>query len=140
MLKIINLMQMLNTWCCGAIDIKMTSHFNGLGFDSRGRKLFLFFFWWFFFCFLSLIFFSLLTYFPFLTDLKGGPLFFDGGWGGGWKISHPNFFYMRLLLQTVFLVSPSSCKNYFFTCLQFISVFTASANNLFQNIPGPHFH
>ena len=35
------------------------------------------------------------------------------------------FFYMRLLLQTFFL-SPSS----FFTCIQFFSVITASANNL----------
>ena len=48
------------------------------------------------------------------------------------KFSHANIFYMGLLLQTVFFGSSSSCD---FTCIQFISVFTASANNLIQNFP-----
>ena len=48
------------------------------------------------------------------------------------KISQANIFYMRLLLQTVFFVSSSSCD---FTRIQFISVFTASANNLIENFP-----
>ena len=39
---------------------------------------------------------------------------------------------MRLLLQTVFFVSSSSCD---FSCIQFISVFTASADNSIQNFP-----
>ena len=30
-----------------------------------------------------------------------------------------------------------TCKHFFFICIQFVSVFTASANNLFQNFPPP---
>ena len=52
------------------------------------------------------------------------------------NFSHANIFYMPLVLQTnfcafVFLQTP------FFTCIQFVSVFTTSANNSFQNFPPP---
>ena len=49
-------------------------------------------------------------------------------------------------MQTFFIICSSCCKqffclrlsaNTFFTCIQFISVFTASANNLFQNFLTP---
>ena len=46
------------------------------------------------------------------------------------------FFYMRLLLQTIFFLRLPA--NTFFTCIQFFSVITVSANNLFQNFPAPH--
>ena len=36
-----------------------------------------------------------------------------------------------------FFVSPSSCKHFIFTCIQFISVFTASANDILK-ISNPH--
>ena len=64
------------------------------------------------------------------SSLRDGPLFLTGG-GEGWKIftckrflpaapTENNFFCLRLNANT------------FCTCIQFISVFTASANNLFQ--------
>ena len=46
-------------------------------------------------------------------------------------------FYMQtfFLYANNFFVSPSSCKHFIFTCVQFILVFTTSANNLFQSFP-----
>ena len=73
-LKIVNLTQMFNTWCCGTIDIAMTLHVNGLGFRLPPEETFFFLFflfWSFCFCFLSLVyFFFFLHIFIFLTDLK----------------------------------------------------------------------
>ena len=59
-------------------------------------------------------------------------------WSGGFENFHmETFFFLRLQLQKIGFVSLSSCKYCLFTCIQFISVFTASANNLFQNFSPP---
>lgn len=73
-----------------------------------------------------------------LFQLEDGLLFFTGGRGSGGleNFSHANIFYMQLVLQTIFVPS-FSCKQLFFACIQFISVFTTSANNLFQKFPNP---
>ena len=60
-----------------------------------------------------------------------------GGGGVGWKIfTCKHFFFMysvpaanNFFLRPGYLQTP-----FFFTCIQFLSVFTASANNLFQKI------
>lgn len=63
--------------------------------------------------------------------LRDGPLFF---WRGCRKTHMQTFFYIytRLLLQTIFQGSSSSCKHFFL-----LAYFTASANNLFQTFPTP---
>ena len=68
--------------------------------------------------------------------VRDGPLFFWRGAEGS-KIFTWKHFFLRLRLQKIGFVSLSSCKYCFFTCIQFISVFTASANNLFQNFSPP---
>ena len=50
-------------------------------------------------------------------------IFFDEGRGG------------EICTCKHFLLYAAPAANNFFTCIQFISVFTASANNLFQNFP-----
>ena len=53
------------------------------------------------------------------------------------KFSHANIIFIcGFCCKQLFCVFPSSCKH-FFSCIQFISVLTASANNLFQNFPPP---
>ena len=53
---------------------------------------------------------------------------FDGLGGGGFP--HANiFFNMRLLQQTIFFCVSVFLQTIFFNCIQFISVFIASANN-----------
>ena len=62
-----------------------------------------------------------------------GQLFFSTG--GGWKIftcKHPFFIFGSCCKQS--FSAPRFPANTIFTCIQFISVFTASANNLFQTI------
>ena len=56
---------------------------------------------------------------------------------GGMENFHmQGFFYMPLPLQTIFLcLCLRFPANTFFTCVLYISVFTAPANNLFQNLP-----
>ena len=63
---------------------------------------------------------------------RDGPLIFWRG-GRGWKFSHGNIFYMRLLLQTIFFVSPSSCKHFHFFLLAY-NLFQCSK---FSNLPPP---
>ena len=63
------------------------------------------------------------------------------GWGGGgggvWKFSHASIFFWNVApAANNFFVSVFPQK-LFFTCIQFISVFTACANKLFQNFPTP---
>ena len=58
-----------------------------------------------------------------------------------WKFSHANiFFYICGSCWKRFFFCLRLPANTFFTCKQFISVFTTSANNLFQNFstPPPH--
>ena len=67
---------------------------------------------------------------------NGRTIFFWTGVGGGWKIlTCKHFFFISgWLLQTIFCVSPSSCKNFFLIdaiyfsvyrlCKQFISKFS----------------
>ena len=68
-----------------------------------------------------------------------GPLFFDGGERESGKFSHANiFFYIYMDAASAandfcVCVSVSSCNPFFFSCT--FSVFTASANNLFQTPP-----
>ena len=67
-------------------------------------------------------------------------IFFDGGGEGRVeKLSHANIIilYAGPAAKNFFRVFPPSCKHFFFSCVQFTSVFTASANNLFQNFPSP---
>ena len=52
---------MYNLSCRGAIDNALTSHGNGLEFDSRRRNFFILTFWSFCFCFV--LFFSKFSYF-----------------------------------------------------------------------------
>ena len=60
--------------------------------------------------------------------------FFDGGWeGGGGGVKGLENFHM----QTVFLCFRLHASSLIFTSIQFISVRTASANNLFHNFPTP---
>ena len=66
-----------------------------------------------------------------------GPLFFDRGAEGIGTLLNANIFLNAAPATNNFFVSPSFCKHFFFTCIQFISVFTASANNLFPNFPPP---
>ena len=53
----------------GAIDNALTSHVNGLGFDSRRRNFFILTFWSFWFCFV-LFCFVFLANFHILRDLN----------------------------------------------------------------------
>ena len=72
-------------------------------------------------------------------QVRDGPLVFEGegrGGGGLKMFSCQHLFYMRLLLQTIYFVFVF-LQTLFFTCIQFISVFTASADNLFQMFPKP---
>ena len=58
---------MFSLSCRGAIDNALTSHVNGLGFDSRRSNFFILTFWSFCFCF---VLFCFLAYFHILTDLN----------------------------------------------------------------------
>ena len=58
---------MFSLSCRGAIDNTLTSHVNGLGFDSRRGNFFILTFWSFCFCF---VLFCFLAYFHILTDLN----------------------------------------------------------------------
>ena len=58
---------MFSLSCRGAIDNALTSHVNGLGFDSRRWNFFILTFWSFCFCF---VLFCFLAYFHILTDLN----------------------------------------------------------------------
>ena len=60
---------MFNLSCRGAIDNALTSHVNGLGFDSRRRNFFILTFWSFWFCFV-LFCFVFLANFHILRDLN----------------------------------------------------------------------
>ena len=58
------------------------------------------------------------------------------------KFSHANIFFT--CCNQFFFVSPSNCHTFskqffslFLACIQFISVFIASGNNLFQNFHRP---
>ena len=58
-----------------------------------------------------------------------------------WKFSHANIFFLYAApAENDFFFCLRLPANTFFTCKQFISVFTTSANNLFQNFstPPPH--
>ena len=64
------------------------------------------------------------------SSLRDGPLFFLTGGRGG-KFSHANVFLHAAPTENNFFCLRLKA-NTFCTCIQFISVFTASANNLFQ--------
>ena len=66
---------MFNRSSRGAKDNALTSHVNGLGFDSRRRSLFILIFWSFCFWFVFVFYFILFRvffkrYFHILTDLN----------------------------------------------------------------------
>ena len=63
-------------------------------------------------------------------------LFLMEGVGEGWKIfTCKHYFCIWLLQQTIFLCVSVFLQKLFFSCIQFISVFTASANNACQHFP-----
>ena len=66
-------------------------------------------------------------------------IIFWTGVGGGGGVENFNmqtfFFHKQLAAANNFFVCLRLPANTFFKCIQFISVFTASANNLFQNFP-----
>ena len=64
--------------------------------------------------------------------------YFDGGEGGEWKFSHANIFLIcGPCCEQFFLCVSVFLQTLVFSCIQFISVFTASANNLCQHFPTP---
>ena len=70
-----------------------------------------------------------------MRSIRDGPLlFWQGGGGRGEGLGN---FHRE---EKHYFMSPFSCKHFFFfTCIQFISVFTASATNYFKifNLPPP---
>ena len=66
-------------------------------------------------------------------------VFLRGGGGQGWKIfTCKHFFICGSRCKQFFCVCVSVfLQTLFFTCILLISVFTTSANNLFQNLPPP---
>ena len=63
-------------------------------------------------------------------------IFWQGG-GGNWDIFKCKHFFKCRPCYKQFFCFSVFLQTLFFTCIQFISVFTASANNLFPNFPPP---
>ena len=69
--------------------------------------------------------------------VTGDIIFFDEEEKGLENFHMQTFFLYAAPAANNLFVSPSSYKHFFFTYIQFISVVTAFANNLFQNFPTP---
>ena len=75
--------------------------------------------------------------FVYLYMLRDGPLCFDGAGEGGGILTCKNFLIYGSCCKQFFLCRRLPLNTLFFTCIKFISVFIASANDLLQNFPTP---